>query len=158
MTTSARPAVVVYTDGASRGNPGPAGAGWVIEEPGGRLLGSGYAFLGRRTNNEAEYEAVVRALSAVQDLGVRDVQLRSDSELLVRQLNGQYQVRAPKLIPLHIRVREIARAFARFEARHVPREDNTRADAQANLAIDEALPGGAQLQVQGPRSNSARRP
>ncbi|MBI3179841.1 MAG: ribonuclease HI family protein [Deltaproteobacteria bacterium] len=138
MTAAAGRAVVVYTDGASRGNPGPAGAGWVIEEPGGRVLAAGHAFLGRRTNNEAEYEAVVRALAAAQEMGAADVQLRSDSELLVRQLNGQYRVRAAGLVPLHEQVRETARGFARFEARHVPREDNTRADAQANAAIDEA--------------------
>ncbi|MBI5510299.1 MAG: ribonuclease HI family protein [Deltaproteobacteria bacterium] len=130
--------VEVFTDGAARGNPGPAGAGWVIREPAGCVLTEGHAFLGRRTNNEAEYEAVIRALKVVADLGARDVALRSDSELLVRQINGQYRIREPRLEGLHRAARDVIQGFRRFEARHIPREQNGDADRQANRAIDEA--------------------
>jgi ribonuclease HI len=129
--------VEVFTDGASRGNPGPAGAGWVIKSPAGPILKAGHAFLGRRTNNEAEYEAVIRALKDVVDLGAKDVALRSDSELLVRQINGQHRIREPRLEELHRAARQAIQGFRRFDIRHVARELNSDADAQANLAIDE---------------------
>ena len=130
--------VEVFTDGASRGNPGPAGAGWVIKSLEGPVLKAGHAFLGRRTNNEAEYEAVIRALKDVAGLGAKDVALRSDSELLVRQINGQYRIREPRLEELHRAARQVIQGFRRFEIRHVARELNSDADAQANQAIDES--------------------
>jgi ribonuclease HI len=102
------------------------------------VLQEGNLFLGRRTNNEAEYEAVIRSLRAASKLGAVDVALRSDSELLVRQINGQYRVRDERLALLHRTARDLIRTFRRFEARHVPREANSAADAQANLAIDQA--------------------
>ena len=130
--------VEVFTDGAARGNPGPAGAGWVIRGTNEDVLQEGNAFLGRKTNNEAEYEAVIHSLRAARALGAVDVALRSDSELLVRQINGQYRVRNERLIRLHRATRELIQVFRRFEVRHVAREENTAADAQANRAIDEA--------------------
>jgi ribonuclease HI len=130
--------VVVFSDGAARGNPGPAGAGWVIRDLDRGLIEEGNAFLGRKTNNEAEYEAVIHSLQAARALGAVDVALRSDSELLVRQINGQYRVRNERLTRLHRAAREVIQAFRRFEVRHVPREENVDADAQANRAIDEA--------------------
>jgi ribonuclease HI len=129
--------VEVFTDGASRGNPGPAGAGWVIKSPAGPIIKAGHAFLGRRTNNEAEYEAVIRALKDVADLGARDVALRSDSELLVRQINGQHRIREPRLEELHRTARQVIQGFRRFEIRHVAHGANSDADHQANLAIEE---------------------
>lgn len=128
----------VFSDGASRGNPGPAGAGWVIRSQSGSVLQQGRAFLGIRTNNEAEYEALIRSLQAAAAIGAGDVAWRSDSELLVRQINGQYQVRNERLGRLHRAARDIIQTFHRFEARHVPREQNSAADEQANMAIDEA--------------------
>jgi ribonuclease HI len=131
--------VKVFTDGASRGNPGPAGAGWVIRGVNDALLSEGNAFLGHKTNNEAEYEALLHALQAAHALGAVDVNLRSDSELLVRQINGQYQVRNERLMRLHSAARELIRTFRRFDVRHISRTENAAADAQANRAIDEAL-------------------
>lgn len=130
--------VVVHTDGASRGNPGPAGAGWVISSLSGDLLAQGGAFLGRKTNNEAEYEAVIRALKHARELGADEVALHSDSELLIKQLNGEYQVKNPRIAILHAAVRESMRAFRQVIARHVRRELNADADAMANEAIDSS--------------------
>ena len=128
--------VVIFTDGASRGNPGPAGAGWVIQDEEGDVIGKGAAFLGRRTNNEAEYEAVIRGLKAALDAGANEVFLRSDSELLVKQINGTYRVKDERLQVLYHAAREALQRFRRFDVKHVPREQNSDADAQANLAID----------------------
>lgn len=135
---SARTRVVLNTDGASRGNPGLAGAGWVISSPEGDVLTQGGAFLGRRTNNEAEYEAVIRGLERALELGAEEVALRSDSELLIKQINGEYQVRNDRIATLHSRVREMMRRLKRVDARHVRREQNSTADAMANEAIDRA--------------------
>ncbi len=132
--------VEVFTDGAARGNPGPAGAGWVIRGLNGSTLAqAGKLFLGRRTNNEAEYEAVIHSLKAAHALGAVDVALRSDSELLVRQLNGQYRVMEERLGRLHAAARALIQQFRRVDVRHVPRARNSEADEQANLAIDEAI-------------------
>jgi len=130
--------VVINTDGASRGNPGIAGAGWVIYDGDGDLMVRGRAFLGKKTNNEAEYEAVIRALAAAAEIGANEVELRADSELLIRQVNGQYQVRNERLAVLHRQVREALRHFRKTEAKHVRREQNGEADALANEAIDTA--------------------
>jgi len=131
--------VVLQTDGASRGNPGPAGAGWVLASPAGEVIARGAAFLGRRTNNEAEYEAVIRGLRAALDLGADEVALRADSELLIKQLNGQYQVRNERIAALHSQARGLIRELRRFEAKHVRRELNQAADEMANHAIDEQM-------------------
>jgi ribonuclease HI len=130
--------VVLHTDGASRGNPGLAAAGWVLCTPDGEELSRGRAFLGRRTNNEAEYEAVIRGLTAALELGATEVALRADSELLVKQINGDYQVRNERIAALHARVRELMRSLRRVEAKHVRRELNAEADAEANRALDSA--------------------
>jgi ribonuclease HI len=130
--------VVIHTDGASRGNPGPAGAGWIISAPGGEVLGEGGAFLGKKTNNEAEYEAVIRALKAAQKLGADEVMLHSDSELLIKQLNGDYQVKNARIAVLHAAARDAMRGFRQVRAAHVRREQNSAADAMANEAIDGA--------------------
>jgi ribonuclease HI len=135
--------IVLFTDGASRGNPGPAGAGWVIQDEGGEVLGKGGAFLGRRTNNEAEYEAVIRGLKAALEHGANEVFLRSDSELLVKQINGTYRVKDERLQALYHTAREALQRFRRFDVKHVPREQNMDADAQANQAID----GGSSVAV-----------
>ena len=101
------------------------------------MIKLGHAFLGRRTNNEAEYEAVVRALRDLPPMGAKDIVMSSDSELLVRQLNGRYRVREPRLEALHRTARGLMQEFRRVEVRHIPRERNAEADEQANLAIDE---------------------
>ncbi len=129
--------MVVYSDGASRGNPGLSGAGWVICEPAGKTIAKGAMFLGHRTNNEAEYLAAAMGIQAACDLGAQEVVLRADSELMVRQLQGRYQVRNAKLLPLFAQIKLLRKSLRAFYAEHVPREQNAAADAQANIAIDE---------------------
>jgi ribonuclease HI len=133
--------VVVYTDGASRGNPGEAGVGIVLCEPGGRPIEEIAEYLGRATNNVAEYQALLRALARARDLGARRVLVRSDSELMVRQMNGEYRVRHEALLPLFQRAQALARSFDGIAYVHVLRERNRRADELANVAIDSHLRG-----------------
>ncbi|MFP4144860.1 MAG: ribonuclease HI family protein [Phycisphaeraceae bacterium] len=130
--------VLIHTDGGSRGNPGPAGAGIVIcraedKQP---LLEAGY-FLGRATNNAAEYQALIVALERAMELGATNVAVRCDSELLTRQIHGQYRVKSADLKPLFERARELLGRFEGWDVRHVRRRFNARADELANLAMDE---------------------
>ncbi len=126
----------IHFDGGSRGNPGPAGAGVVIEdEQAGLLLEAGF-FLGRMTNNMAEYHALLRALDFAARAGGKTLAIRSDSELLVRQLTGKYRVRSPALKGLFAESQDALRHFESWELRHVRRELNQRADAMANRAMD----------------------
>ena len=129
--------VVVHSDGASKGNPGPAGVGFVILDAKGRTLLEGSRHLERATSNEAEYEAAIAALREALRLGARQVELRSDSELLVRQLRGEYRVRNARLAPLHARVKELAARFDSFRCCAIPREENSQADALASAAAFE---------------------
>lgn len=122
-----------YIDGASRGNPGEAGAGvWVKGDPPNELR----RYLGEATNNEAEYHAFLLALEEAHRRGAQRVRLYSDSELLVRQMEGRYKIRSSKLIPLYDRAKELLGQFERFEMKHVSRERNREADRLANEAID----------------------
>lgn len=135
--TGTKSRLIVYSDGACRGNPGLSGAGWVICDAQGRQIAEGYMFLGTRTNNEAEYLAAAMGVQAAIDLGAEDVLLRADSELMVRQLQGRYRVKHPKLLPLFAELKRMQQALRHFKSEHVPREQNAAADAQANLAIDK---------------------
>ena len=128
--------VFVHTDGACRGNPGPSGAGWVFSEPGGQVFRRGKAFLGRATNNEAEYVAVILALEDALKQGFENLRLHADSELLVKQVNGIYRVKNPRIKELYTQLMGLARKFKSFEAKHVRREFNAEADLEANRAID----------------------
>ena len=130
-------AFILNTDGACRGNPGPSGAGWVFSTSDGRVVRTGSSFLGRATNNEAEYIAVVLGLEDALSAGIGDLLLRADSELLIKQLKGQYRVKNARLKPLYERVKGLAGRFQRFRCEHVRREYNREADAEANRAIDE---------------------
>lgn len=130
--------VFLHTDGACRGNPGPSSAGWVFSEPGGGIFRRGGAFLGRATNNEAEYVAVILALEDALKIGLSQVKLHADSELLVKQVNGIYRVKNPRIKELYTQLMALARKFKSFEAKHVRREFNQEADAEANRALDEA--------------------
>jgi ribonuclease HI len=134
-------ALRLHTDGASRGNPGPAAIGVVIARVSdGRVIEEISAYLGEATNNVAEYQALIAGLRRAAELGASAVEVVSDSELLVRQVEGRYQVRHPGLIPLHEEVRRLKRRFAGgFHIRHTLRGGNARADELANLAIDGAL-------------------
>lgn len=128
--------VVANCDGGARGNPGPAGIGVTIREPGGEVLAEISEAIGPATNNVAEYTAVLRALERAAELGATEVLVRTDSKLLVEQLSGNYRVKNPTLQRLHAEVRASARPFDRVWYEHVPRERNRRADALVNLAID----------------------
>ena len=127
---------ILYTDGASRGNPGPAAIGAVIKDGQGRVLGKISRRIGRTTNNQAEYQAVIAALEEAVRLGVAGVVIKSDSELVVEQINGRYRVKNPALKPLHQRVRELQSLFQSFAIASIPRRQNTEADRLSNAALD----------------------
>lgn len=130
--------MILHTDGACRGNPGPSSAGWVFFDEQKKVFGCGRLYLGRRTNNEAEYLAAALGLQAALDLNLERICLRADSELMIRQLTGVYQVRNPRIKPLYDTVISLARRLVggcRFE--HVRREYNVEADREANRALDE---------------------
>lgn len=128
-------AAVLRSDGGARGNPGPAGAGFVIEVDG-IVICSGGRYLGTRTNNVAEYEALIWGLENVRALGFHEVAVYADSELLVKQLNGQYRVKNAGLKPLFVDAVRLLRSFERYSVRHVFRSENKLADAMANEAMD----------------------
>ena len=131
--------VRVFTDGAARGNPGPAGAGAVILDEGGRVLARLGRFLGKQTNNVAEYQALLLGLRRARQMGAREVEVRADSQLLVRQLDGKYAVKNEVLRRLHEEALALLRSFERYELIHIPREQNELADEMSNRAIDEQM-------------------
>ncbi len=126
-------------DGGARGNPGPAGYGVRIERSDGSLLAELHAPIGIATNNVAEYRGLVAALGYAVEHGHRILHIRSDSELLVRQMRGEYRVKHAGLKPLFVRARLLVMELDRVEFEHVRREDNAEADRLANLAMDEAV-------------------
>ncbi len=126
----------LYTDGGARGNPGPAGAGFVLTRPDDSVICSGGRYLGETTNNVAEYEALIWGMECARDSGVRTLSVYSDSELLVKQLNGLYRVKHPNLKPLYARARTLIQGFSMVKVNHVRREKNTVADGLANEAMD----------------------
>ncbi len=125
-----------WVDGGSRGNPGDAGCGIVLALADGRRE-EHTLFLGVATNNVAEYAALLAALERAVDLGVRDLEVHADSELLVRQMNGEYRVKARHLQPLWLRAQQLVRLLGRFVIDHVERAANRAADRLANQAMDE---------------------
>ncbi len=127
---------IVHTDGAARGNPGPAAIGVVIEDAEGRTVYEASRALGMKTNNEAEYLALIAALEYLKDLRASEADICLDSELVVRQLNGEYKVKEPRLRALHGQVVMLLNAVPRHTIRHVRREQNARADELANEALD----------------------
>ena len=128
--------LTLYVDGGSRGNPGPAAAGMVLtNEDGTTLLQAGY-YLGVATNNVAEYEGLLRALRAALERGATSVKIVSDSQLLVRQLKGEYRVRSDDLRPLYEQAKALLSRLEHWEVRHVMREHNHRADGLVNQALD----------------------
>lgn len=127
---------VLRTDGGARGNPGPAGSGFVLEEAGGSVIRRGGRFLGVATNNQAEYDALIWGLETALSLGVRAIEVRADSELVVRQVNGHYRVKNAGLIPLHRRACDLLARFPQRTILHVRRAENAAADALANEAMD----------------------
>ena len=127
--------VTAYVDGGSRGNPGPAGYGVYMTTDAGETIEI-CGFLGTTTNNVAEYSGLLEALAVARDEGATEVEIVSDSLLLVNQMLGEFRVKHPNLIPLYERARRIASTFRRFSIRHTLRAGNKEADRLANLAID----------------------
>ena len=132
----------IHADGGSRGNPGPSGAGAVIRDERGEIVGTVSKFLGRQTNNFAEYEAVIGAFEILENLvpaGERKgtvVIVKMDSMLVVRQMQGEWKVKHPNMKPQHARLRALEQKFGKATFAHVYREDNADADALANEAMD----------------------
>jgi len=129
---------VVYADGASRGNPGPSAIGVVIFDDKDRECHRISEAIGQATNNEAEYRAAIAGVEAALALGARRVELRMDSELVVRQLDSRYRVRNPRLKRLFARMKDLRWRFASFRAAAIPRADNALADKLANQALDRS--------------------
>ncbi len=128
--------VIAHIDGGSRGNPGPAAAGFILDDADGRRLAAKAFFLGETTNNVAEYTALLKALEAAQALGATDLAIYSDSELMVRQLSGLYKVKSDAIRPLYTQAVELRSQFDSSSIRHVMREKNKEADRLVNLALD----------------------
>ncbi len=128
----------MWVDGGSRGNPGPAAVGYRIEDDAGGLLDEAGEVIGVATNNEAEYRALITALGRAAALGASEVEVRSDSELLMRQMTGRYKVKSPHLRELWHEARQAAGRFDRVAYVEVRRTENTDADRQVNLALDRA--------------------
>jgi ribonuclease HI len=124
-------------DGGSRGNPGPAAYGVVIRDPRGEIVARLKKYIGRTTNNVAEYYGLIAALDYAQSNRIRALHIESDSELLVKQMRGQYKVKSADLQPLFERAKKMSQSFTSFQIRHVYREQNREADALANEAMDE---------------------
>src|ERR1700728_645589 len=135
----APPAVhIANIDGASRGNPGPASYAVVLRDPSGKIVLELAKNIGRETNNVAEYYALLAALGYAASHDIHALRIRSDSELLVRQMQGRYKVKSPDLKPLHERAAKLSRQLQYFAIEHVRRELNRDADALANVALDSA--------------------
>ena len=128
--------VRLYTDGAARGNPGPASIGVALLDGRGKVLREIGERLGRTTNNVAEYRALLRGLEEARALGADEVHIFMDSELVVRQILGEYRVKDEKLRPLSAEAQTRLRAFRAFTISHIPREQNKRADRLANRALN----------------------
>ena len=129
---------IVHVDGGARGNPGPAAAACVIRTPEGEILGEHAELLGETTNNVAEYRALLLGLRHARELGVSDVEVVNDSELIAKQINGQYKVKHPAMRPLYLDAMAALREFERWTVRTVPRAQNAEADALVNAALDRA--------------------
>jgi ribonuclease HI len=128
--------IFIYTDGASRGNPGPAAIGAVIKDEKGKPLARISRRIGSTTNNQAEYSAIITALKKAIGLGAVNVELRADSELVVKQLNGQYRIKKAALRPLYQEVVKLTGSLKSFKAAYIPRSQNAEADSLANKALD----------------------
>jgi len=132
--------ITIFADGGSRGNPGPAASGAVLTDESGEVVAEIGTFLGIATNNVAEWTGLITGLEGALELGATDVTVRLDSELVVKQLSGQYRVKHPGLIPLHAKAKTLLRKFASHDIGHVRREKNKAADAVVNQTLDANMP------------------
>lgn len=131
--------LIIRTDGGARGNPGPAGFGVVIEDEKGKVLEEHAKFLGTKTNNQAEYAGAIFGLQRAKELGATSATVYADSELLIKQANGEYKVKHPNIVPLFQDLFRAERAVGKVIYQHVRREQNKHADALSNKAMDEGL-------------------
>ena len=135
--------IIIYTDGGSRGNPGPAGMGVVVANEKGKMMKEYSGFLGVKTNNEAEYEAVIfglkkiKALLGKEKIKNTEIEFRLDSQLIARQLNGEYKIEEERLFPLFIKIWNLKMDFGPIKFSEIPREQNKEADRLANEAMDK---------------------
>lgn len=127
--------VIIHSDGVSRGNPGAAAIGATIKDEQGTTIARISQRIGRTTNNQAEYGAIIAALEEATRLGIRHVELNSDSELVVKQIRGEYRVKKATLKPLFQRVKRLQSSLESFAINHIPREQNMEADRLANSAL-----------------------
>lgn len=130
--------VIVHVDGGARGNPGPAAAACVITSPDGDLLGEHAEVIGTATNNVAEYRALLLGLARARALGASEVEVIGDSELIAKQVKGEYKVKHPAMRPLYLDAMTALRDFEQWSIRTVPRSQNAHADALVNAALDQA--------------------
>lgn len=137
------PEATLFADGGSRGNPGPAASGAVLLDEAGELIEEAHQYLGVKTNNVAEWTAVLLGLEAAARRGIRRLAIRLDSELVVKQLHGEYRVKHPDLQPLYRRALALLRAFDEVDLRHVPRKQNAMADRLVNRVLDREAPAEA---------------
>jgi ribonuclease HI len=128
--------VIVHVDGGARGNPGPAAAAAVVSDADGQVLDEAAEVLGVVTNNVAEYRGLLLGLQRAQELGATEVEIVNDSELVAKQVNGEYKVKHADMKPLHRAATEVLEAFDRWSVRSVPRAQNAHADALVNQALD----------------------
>jgi len=136
LTQSRDDRAVLFVDGGARGNPGPAGVGVVLTDDSGTEIDRANAYIGEATNNVAEYRALLLGLERARALGVRDLEVVNDSQLVARQLTGEYRVKNEELRSLHAQARRALEGFERWSIRSVPRLENELADALVNEAID----------------------
>jgi ribonuclease HI len=128
--------VIINVDGAARGNPGPAAIGAILKDEAGNIIGRISRLIGITTNNQAEYRAIIAALEKAINSGTRQVIIKSDSELVVQQINGHYKIKNTVLRPLYQKVVQLIGSVEGFSITYIPREQNTEADALANKALD----------------------
>ncbi len=131
--------VTIYSDGGARGNPGPAGIGAVIYDENKKEIATISRFIGKATNNQAEYEALIAALEKAKNLKLKDLKVYLDSELIVKQINREYKVKDKDLAKLFIKVYNLIQSFEKINFYHVRREENKRADQLANEAMDNEI-------------------
>ncbi len=128
--------LIIYTDGAARGNPGPAAIGVILKDTAGKAVAEISRCLGSTTNNQAEYQAIIAGLEKAVSLGAKNVIVKSDSELVVNQINGQFKIKNTALRPLYQQVVQLTGKLVSFSISYIPREQNRQADDLANKALD----------------------
>jgi ribonuclease HI len=133
------PHLISYTDGGSRGNPGPAAYGYVLKTTDGEIVAAHGEYIGRTTNNQAEYKGILAAIRKARELGAETLEMRMDSELAVKQLTGEYRVKDQGLAGIYLLIHNEAIYFRKVTYKHVRREQNKEADAKVNEALDRHL-------------------